>query len=93
MRAYCSPPSGPQNWFHAVGERDLAFGLSPRQNYRQQDVRRTTRIVVHGVVGDDHAAMLLQRFAGVWVRVESREVRAGDIDAECDAFGKDVGGR
>ena len=67
-------------------------GASSR-NDRQDHLRRVARIVIDGVVGRDHPAVVAQRVAGVRVHVEPRVVAARDVDADAVALLEDVGGR
>ena len=49
-------------------------------------MRSVTQIVIDGVVGDHHSAVLAERLAGIRVYVESREVAAGDVDPNAMTF-------
>jgi hypothetical protein len=49
-------------------------------------VRGVRGVVVEGVHGGLHAAMIVERFAGVGVHVEAREIAAAEIDADAVAF-------
>ena len=52
---------------------------------RQHDVRGMIGTVIDRVRGDDGAAVLLKRFAGVRVHVEAREVAAADVHTDAVA--------
>src|SRR3989442_8448822 len=62
-----------------------------RRNDRQQQMRRTIRVVEDRVVGHHPAAIVVERLAGIRVHVEAREIAARDVEAGAAAFLEDEG--
>src|SRR5204863_5795511 len=53
-----------------------------RRNDRQQDLGRVLGVVVDGVVGDGPAPVIVERLAGIRIRVEAREITARNVQPD-----------
>src|SRR6266496_683325 len=65
------------NWMKCGPGPDRSLGHD-----RQGDARRMLRVVVHGVLSNSPAPVLIEWLAGVRIDIESREIAARDVQPD-----------